>query len=143
MAVAVDSLKGVTVKKLQVLGAILMAIPKALSHFKRPRLAVFALVTTAFVLVMLHLTSNHSNEATMTAFAGTLTLLVGSGFLTNGARSMKNHSSNLGILLGTLGLIMLGFGIVDIFDAEGSDRAKDIAAMIGGGILGFFMDEAD
>ena len=122
-------------------GLAIMSVPKALSHFKRPRLAFFALFVTAFVLAMLHLTDSHSQSATITAFAGTLTLLVGSGFLTNGARSMKNHSSNLGLLLGTLGLIMLWFGIRAIFDAEGTDRAKDIAAMIGGGILGFFMDE--
>ena len=116
---------------------------KALTVFHRPRRAVFAMCATIFVLVMLGVGqyTDGTVAGLIQEFAGVLALLVGSGFLVSGAKTMRLNHSNLGLLMGVLGLLILGFGVVQIIAVGAGDFAKEFAALVGGGILGFFDDE--
>lgn len=116
-----------------------------LGSFKRPRLAFFAIAATVFVLAMLAMGNIMVGREgdLMRDFAGVLALGVGTGFLLHGARNMRHRASNLGLLLGCCGLTIFGVGIMQIIIAGASDFAKELAAIVSGGILGFFVDEEE
>ena len=116
---------------------------KFLGSFRHPRRAFWAIVLAAFTLAMLF-TGDHMGDAAgdlVRSFAGVLALLVGTGFLARGGKAMRNHASNFGLLLGTLALIVLGVGIVQIIVAGASDYSKELAAVVGGAAIGLLDEE--
>ena len=112
-------------------------------HFQKPHQVTWALIATAFVIGMLLMDSFVDTTATMlvTQFAGVLALIVGTGFLTRGSRAMMSGRRNFALLVGACGLLVLGVGIIEVLVAGASDFAKELGGMVGGGILGFFIDE--
>ena len=114
-----------------------------LRYFGKPTQAIWAIVATVFVVVMLLMDSFVDATAAnlVTDFAGVLALIIGTGFLARGARAMMNGRKNFALLVGSLGLLIFAVGIVEVLVAGASDFAKELAGMVGAGILGFFIDE--
>ena len=112
-------------------------------HFQKPHQVTWALVATAFVLGILVMDSFVDVTAAklVTQFAGVLGLVVGTGFLGRGGRAMMNGRRNFALVVGSCGLLTLGAGIIEILIAGASDFSRELGAMIGAGILGFFIDE--
>ena len=118
-------------------------ISQFLENFRKPHQVVWALVATAFAVGMLVMDSfvDPTAAGLVTQFAGVLALIIGTGFLTRGSRAMMNGRRNFALLVGTCGLLILGVGIIEVIVAGASDFAKELGGMVGGGILGFFIDE--
>ena len=74
-------------------------------------------------------------------FAGVLALIVGTGFLTRGSRAMMSGRRNFALLVGARAAACAGRGDYRGPVAGASDFAKELGGMVGGGILGFFIDE--
>ena len=111
--------------------------------FQKPHQAMWALIATAFVVGMLVTDSFVDETATklVTEFAGVLALSIGTGFLTRGSRAMMTGRRNFAILVGACGLLVLGVGIIEVLVAGATDFGKELGGMVGGGIIGFFIDE--
>ena len=121
-----------------------MVNPRVLvDNFRKPHQVIWVLVATAFVVGMLVMDSFVDSTATalVTQFAGVLALIVGTGFLTRGSRAMMSGRRNFALVIGSCGLLILGVGIIEVIVAGASDFAKELGGMVGGGVLGFFIDE--
>lgn len=114
-------------------------------HFPRPFQAQWVLIATAFVIAMLLMDSavNDTAAKLVTSFSGTLALIVGSGLLGRAARAMSDNRKPFAILAGSAGLAIFGVGIIEILVAGSTDYSKDLAAIVGAGILMFFKDQDD
>ena len=116
---------------------------KFLRRFHKPHQVMWALIATAFVLAMLIMDSfvNATAADLVTSFSGVLALVIGTGFLARGARAMMNDRRQFALLVGTCGLLIFGVGIIEILVAGATDYAKELAGIVGAGILGFFIDD--
>ena len=112
-------------------------------QFHKPHQVVWALIATAFVVAMLIMDGFVDETATalVTQFAGVLALTIGTGFLTRGSKAMLSGRRKFAILIGSCGLLILGMGVIEILITGATDFAKELGGMVGGAIIGFFIDE--
>ena len=111
--------------------------------FEKPWQAAWVVIATIFVLAMLFMDSfvDPTSVKLIVAFSGVLAVVIGTGFLARGTRAMMNGRKPFALLIGTCGLLIFGVGIIEILVAGATDIAKELAGMVGAGILGFFIDD--
>ena len=112
-------------------------------QFGKPYQALWAIIATAFVLLMLTMDSFVDVTAAklVTDFAGVLGLIIATGLLGRGARLMSKGRKKMALLFGTLGLSIFAVGVIEILIAGAADFSKELAGMVGGAMLGFFSDD--
>lgn len=107
--------------------------------FRRPRLAICAALGLMFILAMLLMPHDHVQK-----FAWMLASGIAFAYLSAASKFMKQHYSNLAVLLFATGLVSLVAGVAltpaSVYAAVTLENA---AAPIIGGVAGFFASASE
>lgn len=112
----------------------LLRITKSLVTFRRPRMALIAVIVAAFALSVALVP-----DASVEKFGYLIAMTIGVGFIMHAGKALMSEFGSLAVLLAVLGLSMVSAAVFATPDSVFAASAlEEEASVIAGAILGLF-----